>query len=372
MMNFWLLQAIGDIDPDLVERAAQPPRKAHPLRWIAAVAAAAVMVAGVGVWWHTRPENKPPITPPADSTTTTTTNEPITATTVGGVITVPTTTTTTITTTVTTTEPTTQPTTTPDNPPDTGGDDKSCVVHSLLYHSIPVGPDAVGKEVYDAFFETYGRDKDEPIPDPDLIYPFTECHYPESNIVNFVKFTGITQEEFIASAWNQDWIASVGGVEAFLELPYDFGNPYSLFTYGDYFEAIYGDDPHLTAWVFHHRAANVLDDPDYPYQYCYRLYSYPEDPLYNLEGYTSYKTYRSLSGDSESIIGFVEFAGISRETFIEAYGWGDKLDEKATDHFEYAPYTYRQFVDAVYGDDEALRDWVFDRYVFHPDYPKAP
>ena len=27
MMNFWLLNAIGDVDPDLVERAAQRPRK---------------------------------------------------------------------------------------------------------------------------------------------------------------------------------------------------------------------------------------------------------------------------------------------------------------------------------------------------------
>ena len=108
------------------------------------------------------------------------------------------------------------------------------------------------------------------------------------------------------------------------------------------------------------------------YQRYYQLFGYPEDPLYNLEGYTSYETYRSLAGDNESIIGFVEFAGITREKFIEVYGWGDKLDEKATDHFEYAPYTYRQFVDAIYGDDQALRDWVFDRYVCHPDYPKAP
>ena len=79
MMNFWLLNAIGDIDPDLVERAAQRPRKVLPLRWVAAVAAA-VMVVGLGAWWLNRPADKPPITPPADSTTTTTTNEPITAT----------------------------------------------------------------------------------------------------------------------------------------------------------------------------------------------------------------------------------------------------------------------------------------------------
>lgn len=346
-MTFWLLQTLGDVDPDLVERAAQPPRKAHPLRWIAAVAAAAVMVAGVGVWWHNRPADTPPIinsdTPVGDTTASSTSPSA-------------------------TIEP---PTTTTTKPPETGGDDKSCVVHNtILYHTIPIGPDVVSDEVYNAFREMYGSKK--PLPDPDLTYPFTECHSPTFNIVNFVKFTGITQEEFIAAAWNQDWIASVGGVEAFLNLPYDNGNPYALFTYRDYFDAIYGDDPHLTAWVFHSGASSVPDDPDYPYQYCYRLRSYPEDPLYNLEGYPSYKEYSSLSGNNESIIGFVNYAGIPREKFIEVYGWGDKLDEKATDHFEYAPYTYRQFVDAIYGDDEALRDWVFDRYVFHPDYPKAP
>ena len=343
-MTFWLLQTLGDVDPDLVERAAQPPRKAHPLRWVAAVAAAAVMVAGVGVWWQHRPADTPPIT---DSNTPT--GQTATTTTI-------------------TTEPTTTTTT---EPPAIGGDDKSCVVHNtILYHTIPIGPDVVSDEVYNAFREMYGSKK--PLPDPDLTYPFTECHSPTFNIVNFVKFTGITQDEFIAAAWNQDWIASVGGVEAFLNLPYDNGNPYALFTYRDYFDAIYGDDPHLTAWVFHSGASSVPDDPDYPYQYCYRLRSYPEDPLYNLEGYPSYKEYSSLSGNNESIIGFVNYAGITREKFIEVYGWADKLDEKATDHFEYAPYTYRQFVDAVYGDDQALRDWVFDRYVFSPDYPKAP
>ena len=339
-MTFWLLQTLGDVAPDLVERAAQSPRKAHPLRWVAAVAAAAVMVAGVGVWWQHRPENQPPIinsdTPVGDTTSTT----------------------------MNTITPT-QITTTTTEPNGTGGDEKCCVVHNM-YHSIPVSPDAVGKEVYDAYWEQCGD-----LSDPDLTYPFTECNEP-GNIVDFVKFTGITQEEFIADVWDQDWMASVGGVEAFLDLPFDNGNPYALFTYGDYFEAIYGDDPHLTAWVFHSKASSVADDPDWSYQYCYRLYSYPEDPLYNLEGYYPYKSYSSLAGKNASIIGYVKYAGISRETFIEVYGWGDKLDEKATDHFIYAPYTYRQFVDAIYGDDEALRDWVFDRYVFHPDYPKTP
>lgn len=354
-MTFWLLQTLGDVDPDLVERAAQPPRKAHPLRWVAAVAAAAVMVTGVGVWWHNRPEDNLPIinsdTPVGD--TTSTTMDTITPT-------QPTT---------TTTEPTT--TTTTNDGGGTGGDEKSCVVHNATYHSIQIGPNQVGKELYDAFIDQYmGWGK--PLPDPDLTYPFTECNYPESNIVTFVQFCGVTREEFIEyMRW--DKLIEEMGEETFLHTRYDnYGSWHMLYTYGDVLDAIYGDDPHLTAWVFSAFAPHAHVVGDAMYQRYYQLFGYPKDPLYNLEGYDSYETYRSLAGDSESIIGFVEFAGITREKFIEVYGWADKLDEKATDHFAYAPYTYRQFVDAIYGDDEALRDWVFDRYVFHPDYPKAP
>ena len=373
MMNFWLLQAIGDIDPDLVERAAQPPRKAHPLRWVAAVAAAAVMVVGVGAWWLNRPEGKPPITPPADSTTTTTTNEPITATTVGGVIT-PTTTTTTITTTVTTTEPTTQPTTTPDNPPDTGGDEWSCDGCSPWYH-IYDGEliDYIGSERFAQWKTSTTR-----LP-PDRTYPYHDCRFPDSNIVACVEYFGVTREQFIqAMGWEDVLDCTFADSIYMMDEPSRY-----LYTFGDYVDAIYGDDPHLTAWVF---GAGVAEVETYEDNWQYQRYYLPDydifypDPLVTYAGgdpwteggsvYTFIQQYgRKEEG---SLIAFVEYFGITREKFIELYGWGDKLDEKATDHFAYAPYTYRQFVDAIYGDDQALRDWVFDRYVFSPDYPKAP
>ena len=364
-MMYFLLQAIGDVDPDLVERAAQRPRKVYHLRWVAAVAAAVVMVVGVAAWWLNRPENPLPIAPPPDDTVSSTASTTITTTVNGS-------STTESTTSTTPTETTTTTTTVPDDPPGIGGDDKSCVVHGMLYHSIQISPDQVGEERYEAYMKAYSyMYKEEPLPDPDLTYPFTECNYPESNIVNFVRFCGVTREQFVEyMGWDRK-IAQMGE-EAFLNTRVDDGNPYPLFTYGDYLDAIYGDDPHLSEWVFRYNMSSVEDDEDWLYQYYYRLRSYPEDPLYNLEGFPSYKEYRSLAGDSESIIGYVEYAGIPREKFIEVYGWEDKLDEKATDHFAYAPYTYRQFVDAIYGDDQALREWVFDRYVFHPDYPKAP
>lgn len=352
-MTFWLLQAMNDIDPTLVKRAAQRPRKVHPLRWVAAVAAAAVMVAGVGVWWHTRPEDTPPVIHSTNPTGNTTTVGDIT----------PPTTTTTIEDTTTTTEPL-----------GTGGDDKSCVVHNAGYHSIQIGPEEVGQELHDAFIDQYmGWGK--PLPDPDLTYPFTECNYPESNIVNFVQFCGITREQFIEyMRW--DKIIEEVGEETFLNTRYDnYGSWHMLYTYGDYLDAIYGDDPHLTAWVFNAFAPHAQVMGDSLYQRYYRVYSYPADPLYEYAVETSYayETFNNIYGaENAHIINFVDFFDVSRETFIDIYGWGDKLDEKATDHFIYAPYTYRQFVDAIYGDDEALRDWVFDCYVFHPDYPKAP
>lgn len=346
-MTFWLLQTMNDIDPDLVERAAQRPQKVYPLRWVAAVAAAAVMMVGVGVWWQHRLEDTPPVTHSTNPTgdTVSSTTSPISTE-------IPTTTTT-------------------NDGGGVGGDDKSCVVHNATYHSIQIGPNQVGKELYDAFIDQYmGWGK--PLPNPDLTYPFTECNYPESNIVNFVRFCGVTREQFIEyMRWDE--IIEEVGEEAFLNMRYDnYGSWHMLYTYGDVLDAIYGDDPHLTAWVFSAFAPHAHVAGDAMYQRYYRLFGYPEDPLYNLEGYYPYEMYRSLAGDSESIIGYVNYAGIPREKFIEVYGWGDKLDEKATDHFAYAPYTYRQFVDAVYGDDQALRDWVFDCYVFHPDYPKAP
>ncbi len=113
-MTFWLLQTLGDVDPDLVERAAQPPRKAHPLRWVAAVAAV-VMAVGVGIRWYNPPKHTPPIAPPTvhsdtpiGDTTSTTMNNTVS----------------------------TQPTTTTTEPNGTGGDTYSCEAHSSWYHSI--------------------------------------------------------------------------------------------------------------------------------------------------------------------------------------------------------------------------------------------
>ncbi|MBQ9841567.1 MAG: hypothetical protein IJO42_00480 [Clostridia bacterium] len=121
------------------------------------------------------------------------------------------------------TAPITKPT--EDNGPGIGGDgDDECAVHNLYYHrtvSIFRG------ERLDAFLAHLGEDRN-----------------PEDvNIVNIVEYCDISREEFIA-AYNGMWTE-----ENLDEIAWNHGNgcPY---TKNQFLDAIYGDDPELTAWVF--------------------------------------------------------------------------------------------------------------------------
>lgn len=63
-----------------------------------------------------------------------------------------------------------------------------------------------------------------------------------------------------------------------------------------------------------------------------------------------------------NIVGYVEYHNIPREEFVELMEWDvAKLDELMDDKEgnQYCPYTYNQFLDAIYGDDEELTAWVF-------------
>ncbi len=344
MTPYFLLQALGDIDSELVERAAQTPLRVRPLPWVAAVAVAAVMVTALGIWWFNgRSPDTPSVTPPSITTTdgTTTMNK--------------------TTTTTNTTESSTTTTTHPDD--GTGGDQWSCPVHSLDYHTIGLGGRGAAYNetaMVQAFLASLPESSA-----PDRTYPY-ECHYPESNIVNFVRFCGITREQYIEVMGWENVLD-----EIYTYVPSFVGEPsYHLFTFGQLVDAIFGDDPHLSAWVFDHNASYLYErGREGLYQYYYFVTYDPSfpDPLVEYvkkkEGWDRNFSYRG------TIVELVQEFHITREEFITAYGWEEKLDEKATDHFAYAPYTYRQFVDAVYGNDEALRSWVFDQCVFHPDYP---
>lgn len=409
-MSFWLLQTLSDVDTDLVERAAQPPavKERHPIRWTAVIAAALALAVGLGFGLDRDPlpvEPAEPIVPSQSETesttegtvdttkieeTTITTGQTKETTTI--VTAKPTTTKkptstktkptkTTNSTTKTTTKSTTKPT---ENKDGIGGDENVCTVHGLWYHTIPFGADKVGEKLYKGYFAS--RPKYESLPESDRIYPITECNDPESNIVSYVQYCGVTREEFIEyMGW--DTFIDKMGLTAFLNHRYTW-NPleeefgYELFTFGEYLDAIYGDNPRLSEWVFNAHAAStgmsaVYYSDDWRHQYHYQPDDYYQNPLKNYllsqeewKNRNPYVVYQSgLSPKKQNIIEFLEFCHIDREKYIEIYGWSDKLDEKATEHFKYAPYTYRQFVDAIYGDDITLRAWVFGAYVFHPDYP---
>ena len=108
--------------------------------------------------------------------------------------------------------------------PGIGGDGDDCVVHSRYYHvAIAHFPEDMKK----AFLASLGEDYE----DADV------------NVRDFVRFHGITREEFVESMnglWTEDNLD---------EIAWNHGNgcPY---TKNQFLDAIYGDDPELTAWVF--------------------------------------------------------------------------------------------------------------------------
>lgn len=68
-----------------------------------------------------------------------------------------------------------------------------------------------------------------------------------------------------------------------------------------------------------------------------------------------------------NIVNFVQHYNITREQFVEMSDWtvhetwdGD-LDKPALAHYRDCPYTYNQFLDAIFGDDPALSEWVFSQ-----------
>ena len=86
----------------------------------------------------------------------------------------------------------------------------------------------------------------------------------------------------------------------------------------------------------------------------------------NFRAYDIEKWEEAISGNPEdfNIENYVDYFDISREEFIKAMGWDvEKLDEKIDDQEGpwRCPYTYNQFLDAIYGDDVELKNWVFAR-----------
>lgn len=108
--------------------------------------------------------------------------------------------------------------------PGIGGDGDECLVHSSYYH---VAMGHFPTEMKKAFRESLGENYE----DEDM------------NIRDFVRFHGITREEFIESMngmWTEDNLD---------EIAWNHGNgcPY---TKNQFLDAVFGDDPELITWVF--------------------------------------------------------------------------------------------------------------------------
>ena len=125
----------------------------------------------------------------------------------------------------------TVPTDITNNPDAVGGDMEECTIHSPYYHVIPVccGADIV-KE-YDVHMKDYKASPG-------------DCPEAMGTIVDFVQWSGISREEFIeAHGWSEEEMD-----EIYRE--HDTATKRCPYTINQYLDAIYGDDPELTAWVF--------------------------------------------------------------------------------------------------------------------------
>ncbi len=295
-----LFLAIGDLDADLVW--TERPRKQRKVLygWMLA-AAAAVVIGVIGYAWLTEWRGQqPPVVDPVPTTTTTT---------VWG----------------------------------TGGDENACTEHSFEYHNIDgYLLDLVSQEEMNRFTQKFRGE--------------------DMTVLAFVEYFGISREEFItAMRW-----------EDMLDMTALQHHPNAPYTYGQFVEAIYGDDAELTAWVFD---ADTLQYPETEDVYLFDGVCEEHQPEYHringeLIEYVGEETWNAYlaaykdKGEEANILTFVAFCGLTREEYIAAMGWEKALGHAAPLHATWEEYTCGEFVDAIFGDDEAHRERIFAYSVF--------
>ena len=72
-------------------------------------------------------------------------------------------------------------------------------------------------------------------------------------------------------------------------------------------------------------------------------------------------------GENMTIFAFVDYFNVTREQFIEAMKWEGTLTEQMSEH---EPYTRGMYVDAIFGDDATLTEWLFSGDIMDEDnYP---
>lgn len=149
-------------------------------------------------------------------------------------------------------------------------------------------------------------------------------------------------------------------------------HPNAPYTYGQFVNAIYGDDAQLTAWVFD---ADTLQYPETEDVYLFDGVCEVHQPEYHRvngelieyvgeEQWNAYYTAYGDKGEEANILTFVAFCGLTREEYIEAMGWEKALDHPAPLHATWEEYTCGEFVDAIFGDDPAHSERIFAASVF--------
>ncbi|MBE6769069.1 MAG: hypothetical protein E7549_09270 [Ruminococcaceae bacterium] len=228
-------------------------------------------------------------------------------------------------------------------PNGTGGDENACTVHSFEYHNIDgYLLDLVSQEEMDEFTKKYRGE--------------------EMTIVAFVEYFHISREQFIAAMRWEDAL----GMTALHH------HPYAPYTYGQFVDAIYGDDAALTAWVFN---ADTLQYPETEDVYLFDGVCEVHQPEYHRvngalieyvgeEKWNAYYAAYGDKGEEANILTFVEFCGLTREEYIHALNWEKALEHPAPLHATWEEYTCGEFVDAIFGDDPAHSERIFAYSVF--------
>ena len=152
-------------------------------------------------------------------------------------------------------------------------------------------------------------------------------------------------------------------------------HPDCPYTHREFVDAIFGDDPELSERIFD---IDVFDDFSAvvpmgtcgdedsctEHQFAYHAIDGDWEKAIGKEKMDAYIEAYSGKGEESNIVSFVKFCGITREQYIEVMGMTDVLDEKLTRHHPDCPYTHREFVDAIFGDDPELSERIFDIDVF--------
>jgi len=226
-----------------------------------------------------------------------------------------------------------------------------CTQHNPMYHDLS----RFNADMVQKFKSAYAREDKEQL-----------------NVVNFVKYLKKTYTTYDFCGY---YDFSLEKDRDKIAVDHGEGCPY---TYGQFYYAVFGSDPALTAWVFAPtstwpQAAEWPPQGAWPpegYGYKKKVICTQHKPAYHDLSYfpaEMVEEYQASvpSGDEEkyNLFDFINYHQMNRASVAHYLGFPDHLskamDEVATLFGKDGTYTYNQFLDAIYGNDPALTQRVF-------------